>query len=259
MNLDVKSPPERLKRILENVAPLVTITTRELLPALLALGVDVAKTLCVEEALSPKIEFDNAQIMARLNEVIDTDPVCIINTSGSTGVPKSVAMHHWSIIDFIDWTLTRFAFDEQDVIGSLSPFYFDIYTLELYVTLARGCRIVIIPEHLAAFPAKLVQFLAEKQVSFLFWVPTIMVHIANMDLLKSVDLTKLRTIFFAGEVFPTKHLNNWRRQLPRALFVNLYGPIEITVDVPTSSWIATSRTTSRYRSASRAATRTFSF
>ena len=230
MNLDVKSPPERLKRILENVAPLVTITTRELLPALLALGVNVAKTLCVEEALSPKIEFDNAQIMARLNEVIDTDPVCIINTSGSTGVPKSVAMHHRSIINFINWTLTRFAFDEQDVIGSLSPFYFDIYTLELYVTLARGCRIVIIPEHLAAFPAKLVQFLAEKQVSFLFWVPTIMVHIANMDLLKSVDLTKLRTIFFAGEVFPTKHLNNWRRQLPRALFVNLYGPIEITVD-----------------------------
>ena len=36
--------------------------------------------------------------------------------------------------------------------------------------------------------------------------------------------------FFAGEVFPTKPLNYWRRHLPGAMFVNLYGPIEISVD-----------------------------
>jgi acyl-coenzyme A synthetase/AMP-(fatty) acid ligase len=40
----------------------------------------------------------------------------------------------------------------------------------------------------------------------------------------------LKRVFFAGEVFPTKHLNMWRRALPHATFVNLYGPIEITVD-----------------------------
>ena len=57
-----------------------------------------------------------------------------------------------------------------------------------------------------------------------------MVNIANLGLLDSVDLGKLRKIFFAGEVFPTKHLNIWRRRLPDAQFVNLYGPIEITVD-----------------------------
>jgi D-alanine--poly(phosphoribitol) ligase subunit 1 len=40
----------------------------------------------------------------------------------------------------------------------------------------------------------------------------------------------LRKIFFAGEVFPAKSLNYWRRHLPAAMFVNLYGPIEISVD-----------------------------
>ena len=67
-------------------------------------------------------------------------------------------------------------------------------------------------------------------ISFIFWVPTIMVNIANQDLLAKWKLAALRKIFFAGEVFPTKHLNYWRRHLPDAFFVNLYGPIEISVD-----------------------------
>jgi acyl-coenzyme A synthetase/AMP-(fatty) acid ligase len=57
-----------------------------------------------------------------------------------------------------------------------------------------------------------------------------MVNISNQGLLDKFDLGALRKIFFAGEVFPMKHLNSWRRALPEATFVNLYGPIEIHVD-----------------------------
>src|SRR5205807_9964595 len=62
------------------------------------------------------------------------------------------------------------------------------------------------------------------------WVPSVMVHIANLGLLDKFDLSALTRVFFAGEVFPTKQFNLWRRRLPQAQFVNLYGPIEITVD-----------------------------
>ena len=44
-----------------------------------------------------------------------------------------------------------------------------------------------------------------------------------------MKLDGLKKVLFIGEVFPTKHLNYWRRHLPAAMFVNLYGPIEITV------------------------------
>ena len=102
--------------------------------------------------------------------------------------------------------------------------------MELYVSLSKGCTINIIPSNESAFPADLVNFLAKNQVTFIFWVPTIMVNISNLNILDSVKLPALKKIFFAGEVFPTKHLNYWRKKLPDTKFVNLYGPIEIAVD-----------------------------
>ena len=89
---------------------------------------------------------------------------------------------------------------------------------------------MVIPDSLSAFPASILKLLEQHKVTFLFWVPTIMVNIANMDLLSQIQLPSLKTVWFAGEVFPTKQFNYWRKQLPQTLFANLYGPIEITLD-----------------------------
>jgi len=229
-NLDVKSPAQRIKNILANVQPALVITSKALAATVTGLGVTESNLLLIDDVFDDSVTIDAGGIAARLDGVIDTDPLCIINTSGSTGTPKGVVMHHRSVIDFMDWVFERLGLDGSEVIGSLSPFYFDIYTLELYLSLAKGSTLVVIPDEMPTFPAKLVAFMAEQKISFIFWVPTIMVNIANMGLLASADLTALKKVFFAGEVFPTKHLNLWRKQLPAAQFVNLYGPIEITVD-----------------------------
>ena len=229
-NLDLKSPPERLKAILQNLNASSIITSAEHAAALRAVGVPEGQLLLVEAAMTADATHDNAVLQARVDQVIDTDPLCIIHTSGSTGIPKGVALSHRGTIDFMDWVFHRLGLDGSEVIGSLSPFYFDIYTLELCLCLAKGATLVIIPEQCAAFPAKLLDFMVAQAISFIFWVPTIMVNVANQNLLGKWKLEALRKVFFAGEVFPTKHLNYWRRHLPGALFVNLYGPIEISVD-----------------------------
>jgi D-alanine--poly(phosphoribitol) ligase subunit 1 len=229
-NLDIKSPPLRTKDIIDQVRPVLILTSSELAPQLLATGVDENLLFLVDGLRDPSVSFDSDELWRRLNRVIDTDPVCIIHTSGSTGLPKGVVLSHRGTIDFMDWCFQRFTFRENERIGSLSPFHFDIYTLELNLCLAKGATIVIVPGQITAFPVRLVEFLSHKQISFLFWVPSIMVNISKLELLNEGVLPALRTIFFAGEVFPMKHLNYWRCQLPEALFVNLYGPIEITVD-----------------------------
>ena len=229
-NLDIKSPVERLRATLGNLGAGMIVTAAPHADALRALGVPEQALLFADSAMTDMCHYDESALTERLSRLIDTDPLCIIHTSGSTGIPKGVVLSHRGTIDFMDWVFDRLNLDGTEVIGSLSPFYFDIYTLELYLCLAKGATLVIIPEQHAAFPAKLLEFVAAQAVNFVFWVPTIMVNIANQGLLSTVDLTALRKIFFAGEVFPTKYLNQWRRFLPHALFVNLYGPIEITVD-----------------------------
>jgi amino acid adenylation domain-containing protein len=228
-NLDIKSPPQRLKGMLDNLAPGTIITSAAHTAPLRALGIAEEKLVFVEQAMVPETLYDNAVLLQRLEAIIDTDPYCIIHTSGSTGIPKGVALNHRSTIDFADWAFERLGLDGGEVMGSLAPIYFDAYTLEFCMILAKGATWVVIPEQHAMFPVKLVEFLATHPINFIFWVPTIMVNIANQDLLAKVELDRIRKVFFIGEVFPTKHLNYWRRHLPGAMFVNLYGPIEITV------------------------------
>jgi acyl-coenzyme A synthetase/AMP-(fatty) acid ligase len=155
---------------------------------------------------------------------------CIINTSGSTGTPKSVALNHRSFVDFIEVSNEIFQFSENEIIGSLSPVIFDIFSYELCMLISKGSCLVVLPENMAAFPIKILDEMQRTKVSFIFWVPTIMVNIANMDLLAKVNLETLKLVWFAGEVFPTKQFNYWKRKLSQTKFANLYGPIEITLD-----------------------------
>ncbi|MGA9779593.1 MAG: amino acid adenylation domain-containing protein [Verrucomicrobiia bacterium] len=228
-NLDIKSPSQRLQRMLENLDPIIIITSQAQVAALRALGIPEEKLLSVEEAMVPESIYDNAALLKRLDSIIDTDPYCVIHTSGSTGIPKGVGLNHRSTIDFADWAFDRLGLDGSEIMGSLAPIYFDAYTLEFCTMMAKGATWVVVPEQYAMFPVKLVEFVAAQPINFIFWVPTIMVNIANLDLLAKIKLDRLQKVFFIGEVFPTRHLNYWRRHLPEATFVNLYGPIEITV------------------------------
>lgn len=228
-NLDVKSPPQRLKGMLQNLGADVILTAAPYVAALKALEIPEEKFILIEEAMVAEVLHNPEELLKRLEGVIDTDPYCFIHTSGSTGIPKGVALNHRCTIDFVDWAFERLGLDGSEVMGSLAPIYFDAYTLEFCLCIAKGATWVVIPDQSATFPVKLVEFVANNPINFIFWVPTIMVNIANQDLLAKVKLDRIKKVFFIGEVFPTKHLNYWRRHLPGAMFVNLYGPIEITV------------------------------
>ncbi|MEG2184753.1 MAG: amino acid adenylation domain-containing protein [Cloacibacillus sp.] len=228
MNIDPKIPSVRLQNILQTTKPALIITDtagiekfREYDSTALLVNLDELK------------KFEPAHeehIFERLEKIIDTDPYCIINTSGSTGTPKGVVLNHKSFIDFTEWAQSVFNFSENEVIGSLSPNVFDIYSYELCLMASKGATMAIIPDGYAVFPIKILDFMETHKVTFCFWVPTIMVNIANMDLLAAVHLSSLKLAWFAGEVFPTKQFNYWRHALPCVTFANLYGPIEITLD-----------------------------
>ncbi|GAB7086267.1 amino acid adenylation domain-containing protein [Marinifilum fragile] len=229
MNLDIKSPVERVKNIFARIQPRVVISNSALIKKINDVLPEGILIINLDDFNFDE-GYDQKVISERLYRIIDADPLCIINTSGSTGTPKGVVLNHKSFIDFTEWSLSAFEFSDNEIIGSLSPLVFDIYSFELCLLMAKGATMVLIPDSLAAFPVKILELMQLHKVSFIFWVPTIMVNIANMDLLRTDYLKDLRLVWFAGEVFPTQQFNYWRKNLPKVLFANLYGPIEITLD-----------------------------
>lgn len=230
MNLDVKNPAERLGNIFALIQPAAVVTNSRYKTIIEPIAGDKFKVINIEE-LAEEVEIPLQEyFLERNKDLIDTDPYCIINTSGSTGTPKGVVLNHKSFVDFMAQTFDEYRFTENDVIGSLSPVVFDIWSYELCLLQGKGACIVVIPDTYSAFPVKILQLMQQQKVSYIFWVPTIMVNMANMGLLEQVSLPDLRLCWFAGEVFPTKQFNIWRKNLPQTTFANFYGPIEITLD-----------------------------
>ena len=228
-NLDVKTPVQRLENIIKQMKP-AAIITNSAYSGLLDWNQYQMQIVNIEELDFKQMTIDEHRLKENRSKLIDTDPFCIINTSGSTGTPKGVVLNYRSFFDFMAWATETFQFSGDEIIGALSPIVFDIYDFEICLMMMMGASIVLLDSSLAVFPAKLLSELQDKKVNFLFWVPTIMVNIANMDLLEKIPLPDIKTVWFAGEVFPTKQFNYWKKHLPQAVFANLYGPIEITLD-----------------------------
>jgi amino acid adenylation domain-containing protein len=223
--LDTKSPDSRVSSILSTLeAPcVITDKAHEIQLSYFYKG----KVLVYEEVVanfSPEGGDKNDSLQ------IDTDPVYCIFTSGSTGTPKGVTISHRGVMDYINWAVSTFQITSETVIGNQAPFYFDNSTLDIYLMYSTGATLNIIPESCFAFPAQLVDYLNEHKITFVFWVPFVLVNVANMNILASKIPQYLKDVFFAGEVMPNKHLNYWRKHLPHCRYANLYGPTEITVD-----------------------------
>ena len=231
MNLDVKNPAERLGNIFALVKPAAVVTNNRFKGIIESIAnANDTIVINVDEIPEDTIVPSQGELLDRISNLIDTDPYCIINTSGSTGTPKGVVLNQKSFIDFMSQTFEEYKFSENDVVGSLSPVVFDIWSYEMCLLMGKGACIVVIPDTYSAFPVKILQLMQKHAVSYIFWVPTIMVNIANMGLLQKVTLPTLRLCWFAGEVFPTKQFIIWRHSLPQTTFANFYGPIEITLD-----------------------------
>lgn len=223
--LNLRHPAVRIRTILETLASPVVVTDRTHEEALRAMDVP-GRILVLEDLLDGPT--DTAALTRIRKQMLDIDPLYVNFTSGSTGTPKGVIISHRNVCDFIPCFTQVFGITERDVLANQAPFDFDVSVKDIYSGIFTGASVAIIPTAYFTQPTKLMDFLCDNGATVLVWAVSALCFITTMNALDYKTPHTLRAIMFSGEVMPIKHLKKLQKYLPDVMYVNLYGPTEIT-------------------------------
>lgn len=187
-----------------------------------------APVVSIEDA--SMTEPDESRLAEERRRVLDVDPVYILFTSGSTGVPKGIVQSHKAIIDFADWYQSISGITQSDRLGNQAPFFFDASCRDLYMTLKTGAMTYVLTKKFFSFPKLLAKALNEQEITTLSWSTAAFNLIANSGMLETDPPKTVKRALLGGEALMAKQVNIWKKALPDIQIINLYGPSETAVD-----------------------------
>lgn len=232
VNIDMASPRSRTERILHVSAPSLlfydnSIYQSDMTELASSQGCEL---LLLEFSLLPKATEIDLERQRQYSYLIDGSTIAyIMFTSGSTGVPKGVAVTHQNILHFIAWGRDRFEITDRDNFANLSPMYFDNSVFDFYVGLLSGASLTPIHRSLLTKPYELVAYISKQVCTVWFSVPSALMYLMAMKAISPNVLTDLRVILFGGEGYPKVELKKlYDRFSSQASLVNVYGPTECT-------------------------------
>lgn len=232
VNIDVASPNARNHLILGVSSPSVLFfddlayesTMSELAT------MQGCELLLLDPASLPIVGEDERKRQGRCSLLVDGETIAyIMFTSGSTGVPKGVAVTHQNVLHFIAWAHERFGISEQDNFANISPMYFDNSVFDFYAGLFCGAALSPIHRSLLSKPYEMVEYVTNRSCTIWFSVPSALIYLMAMKAFTSDALNDLRLIVFGGEGYPKTELKKlYNRFSPQATLINVYGPTECT-------------------------------
>ncbi|WP_285413425.1 MupA/Atu3671 family FMN-dependent luciferase-like monooxygenase [Variovorax sp. efr-133-TYG-130] len=223
--LDLDYPVDRLRFMLEDARPRCVISKSDvthLLTDMETLGVRLDDaSLCAELSALPATDLTHAQ---RTRAPSPLDLAYVLYTSGSTGRPKGVAGTARTLLNRLRWDVQQA--DEATVYAQRTTHNFIDFVWEVLMPLIGGQRLVIVPPQLSKDVDGLIDLLAAEKVTRIVLVPSLLEALLEDEFRVGARLPHLRYWSCGGEALTPALAERFRKVLPQALLVNLYGTSE---------------------------------
>ncbi|CPZ41928.1 Probable peptide synthetase NRP [Mycobacteroides abscessus] len=191
--IDPAHPDERIKFMVSDAGPVAVLTTADLGSRFEGLDVSV-------------IEIDDPLIDGQPSSALPTpepdDLAYMTYTSGTTGVPKAVAVTHHNVTQLVDAVRADLPARPGEVWSQWHSLVFDVSVWEIWGALLHGGRLVVVPESVASSPDDLHELLISEKVSVLCQTPSA----AGM---LSPERLESTTLIVAGEACPPELVDRW--------------------------------------------------
>jgi amino acid adenylation domain-containing protein len=156
----------------------------------------------------------------------------IVYTSGSTGVPKGVAVEHRPLANLISWQLraSRIGLGQRTL--QFTSLAFDVSFQEIFATWCAGGTLVLVDERTRRDPDALYALIDERRIARLFLPYVALQGLAVAAEARNAAPRSLREVVVAGEALRiTSQIADFFARLPDCVLVNQYGPAEAAVIV----------------------------
>ena len=209
--IDPAHPDSRIEFMLHDAEALAILTTTEL-------------RVRVDGADVPVFEVDEPVADDRPHSPLPLprpdDLAYMTYTSGTTGVPKAVAVTHHNVTQLVEGFHAELPEGPGQVWSQWHSLVFDVSVWEIWGALLHGGRLVVVPESVAGSPDELRNLLITEKVSVLCLTPSA----AGM---LSTEGLESATLVVAGEACPTELVDRWATG--GRVMINAYGPTETAI------------------------------
>ena len=220
--IDPDYPRERIRTIYEDAAVELTISQDDVIENL---GNVLVRAIDFQQAkfILDVNRYENPQI-----DICEHNTAYIFYTSGTTGLPKGIAIGYKSFSYYILSAINQFGMTPEDTTLTIAKFSFSISLFDLMTSILSGGRLIILPRNEVMDYGRLT--IALEQASVVHIGPNLLkglVHYIRHKYSTYEGFNNLRHVSSGGDTVPAELLEELKVIFVQAEIYVIYGCTEI--------------------------------